>query len=173
MARKYKQVAQKRISSEVISGISDEEIQYVLFDRVWFRAGEINQNAMEFAATQSDGLRMVFHVTILDAEIGNGGFNQYFFNELDQFFDEQINGLGLIKATKHQDLLRLAASLRRREEQNAELQRLYEAQTMESFMATYEFTTLGECDQGWYALESALASSIVRYVRENAREFEL
>ena len=145
----------------------------MLFDRIWVKAAETNQMAMEFAAAQSAGIRMIFHVTILDGEIGNGGFNQYFFNELDRFVDEQMSGLGLIGAAKHQDVLRLAAAIRGIEMQNTELQKLYDTHTMESFMATYQITTLGECDQTWYDLDGLLSASIARYVRESVEEFEL
>jgi len=49
--------------------------------------------------------RVVYTISILDMEVNNGGFNQYFVNGYGQFARETIKGLELISACKTAEIL--------------------------------------------------------------------
>jgi hypothetical protein len=53
-------------------------------------------------------LQVVYLVSILDTQVNNGGFSQYFINGYGQFSKETIWALGKIKAAKFAELLQIA-----------------------------------------------------------------
>jgi hypothetical protein len=100
-----------------------------------------------------------FLVELLNFEVGNGGFVQYFANTKGEYVDETIAALNRIGAETHFDLFREAVDRWRRE--RAELEPLWE--TIEGFSRTYELSSLPELDDRWYASPiEALESAYIR-----------
>ena len=101
----------------------------------------------------------------MDGEIGNGGFNQYFFNGLDHNAKQQLEALSLIGATEHQKVFVEAFRIYDEEKQDEELQSHYSERTIESFFSTYAMTKLDKCDDEWYALNKEFDALLVKYIR--------
>lgn len=49
--------------------------------------------------------KVAYHIAILDEEVSNGGFNQYFVNGYGQFAKDTITSLKLIKANRSASIL--------------------------------------------------------------------
>ena len=73
----------------------------------WFHIIE-NDNWYNYIINLPDKERVTYLVVILDEEVNNGGFNQYFINGYGQFANPTVNALELIKAEKIAKLLKLA-----------------------------------------------------------------
>ena len=79
------------------------------------------------------GYEMVYTLFAMDGEIGNGGFNQYFYNGLDEDASQQLSALTKIGATQHIQIVQWAFIIHEQEKRNEELQRRYTANTIEAF----------------------------------------
>jgi hypothetical protein len=155
----------KKITREVIAAIPDDQLAQAMFDYIW------HKKTRQVVANLSLGFRAIYHLFALDGEIGNGGFNQYFFNRLDRDAEQQLEALELIQATKHQRIFRKAFKMHDKEKQNEELQRRYAERTIESFFSTYGMTKLDECDRAWYALDKEFDVLRVKFIRRHPELF--
>jgi len=112
-----------------------------------------------------------YTLNVLNAQISNGGFNQFFYNGYGEDIPKLLEYLSEIKAHKHLDILEKAIAIYNAEKQNLELQNLYSSKTLETFSASYKLTNLNDLDDEWYNIEQELFDSIVRYIRENPELF--
>jgi hypothetical protein len=159
-----RQVYQK-IENDIISRIPDNLLTWAMFDHILLKIGKDYEKTTQILAELPSGFSIVYHLFVLDGEIGNGGFNQYFFNGLDANAKQQFEALGLIEATEHQKVFLKAFRIHNDEKQNEELQSLYSQRTIETFFSTYEITTLDKCDDEWYELDKEFDSLLVKYIR--------
>src|SRR5262245_53384798 len=103
---------QKPITREVIDALPDNELPSVLWDYIWLKVGKNYKRLSQILGTLPQGFRVIYYLFILDAEIANGGFNQYFFNGLAETAELQSEALKRIGARKHQQIFRKAYRLR-------------------------------------------------------------
>jgi hypothetical protein len=157
----------EKITRDIIAGIPDDLLAWAMFDHIWLKVDKAYERTLQVLEELPSGFSVVYHLFTLNGEIGNGGFNQYFFNDLDKNAEQQLNALKLIKATKHQKVFQEAFKIRNEEKQDEELQRLYAERTIESFFSTYGMTTLDKCDEEWYALEKELNISLIQFIRNH------
>ena len=155
----------EKITRDVIDSISDDLLVGAIFDHIWLKVGQDYPRTYQILAALPPGFSVVFYIITLDGEIGNGGFNQYFFNGLDNYAEQQLAALELIEAIQHKYIFQQAFKIHDDEKQNQELQHRYEERTIEAFFSTYEITELGECDEAWYALDQELDALLIRFIR--------
>ena len=160
-----------KITQEVIAHVPDDLLAWAMFDYIRLRIGSDYERTLEVLAELPLGFAVIYHLFALDAEIRNGGFNQYFFNGLDRDAAHQFRSLELIGAVKHRQILQKAFTIHAQEKENEELQHRYSDQTIESFLSTYGMTKLDECDDAWYALEREFGSAIVEFIRAQPELF--
>lgn len=85
-----------------------------------FREGD---DPEELFSRLPKGYKYVSYVlNILNAQIFNGGFNQFFFNGYDATIAEQLEALALFKADKHKAIFERAIKIYEEEKQNNILQ---------------------------------------------------
>jgi hypothetical protein len=159
------------ITREVIAQVSDDLLPWAIFDYISLKVGKDGKRTFQILEKLPRGFHILYHLFALDGEIGNGGFNQYFFNGLDKWVEQQIEALKLIGATKHQRILQKAFEVYNQEKQNEELQKRYAERTLESFFSTYGMTKLGECDKKWYALDKEFDALLARFIRSHPELF--
>jgi hypothetical protein len=155
-----------KITRDIIATVSNDPLAWAVFDHIWFKAGKDFARTNQVLAELPAGFGVVYHLFALDGEIGNGGFNQYFFNGLDRDAEHQFEALRKIGAIQHQHVFLDAFSIRDRERQNKELQRRYAERTIESFFSTYGMTKLEKCDKEWYALDKEFDTLLIRLIRQ-------
>jgi hypothetical protein len=154
-----------QITRELIDALPDDQLAWAMHDHLWFRIGDETERTSQIVAELPAGYGVVYHLCALDGEVGNGGFNQYFFNGQDWAADVQIDALRRIGATRHMRIFRWAVRIHKQEKRNAELQRLYAQKTLVDFFASYEITRLIGCDDTWYALHSQFDALLAGYIR--------
>lgn len=155
----------QEITKEIIGKIPDDQLAWAIFDHILFKIGTDYEKSFQILAELPSGFSIVYHLFVLDGEICNGGFNQYFFNDLDNNAKQQLEALSLIEATEHKKLFLEAFRIHDEEKKDEELQSFYSDRTIESFFSTYEMTTLDKCDDKWYALDEVFKSLLVKYIR--------
>lgn len=161
----------KKITRDVIAAIPDDLLAWAMFDHIWLKVNKDYERTLQVLEELPLGFSVVYHLFALDGEIGNGGFNQYFFNGLDRDAEQQLEALRLIEATKHQKVFQKAFRIREEEKKNEELQRRYAERTIESFFSTYGMTVLEKCDEEWYALDEEFGASLIRFIRKHPELF--
>jgi len=92
----------KKITSEILTTIPDGLLAWAIHDHFRFKVGKDYERTRQVLTELPVGFSLVYDLFALDGEIGNGGFNQYFFNGLDRDVEQHFNALRLIEATKHQ-----------------------------------------------------------------------
>jgi hypothetical protein len=96
------------------------------------------------------GVQAVYTTWLVDAEVLNGGFNQYFFNVSGRFAGDALAGYELLGAEAYATVMR--AAIATFEADRDRLAPFYELHTLEAFSESYKHTDLGEVDQRYYAL---------------------
>jgi hypothetical protein len=113
---------------------------------------------------------MLWATQLVDNEVNNGGFNQFFFNASGNFVDEAIEGFRLIGAHERAEIVADAA--RRLLQDAPALRPFYEQRTMDAFMQSYAHTDLGRLDQAWYEAPEFFTQR-TSYIRAHPNEFVL
>lgn len=157
------------ITEEFINESSDADIELALMDFIWDIKLTDYDREYEIVTSLPDGLVMMYSTWILEAEVNNGGFNQYFYNSSNQFVDEAYEGLKTIGAVKHAELLKKAVDVFMSE---VDMQKeMREKGTIEAFSDSYKETKLNELDKLFYNLDEDLSNIRVKYIRNNIQKF--
>jgi hypothetical protein len=95
-------ISKIKITDNIIKTLTDEQLDELVYNK----AADLYLGTFgeQFADHERDKLlRDIFSLTVLDNEVKNGGFNQFFKSsgDLKQF---ALSGLRLINADRHADL---------------------------------------------------------------------
>ncbi|MEP2671574.1 MAG: DUF4375 domain-containing protein [Cyclobacteriaceae bacterium] len=129
-------ISKIKINPETIKNLTDEQLD----DFVYTKASDLylKTYGVTFKDNEKDKLlRDIFSLTVLDNEVKNGGFDQFFRNSED-LREFALNGLRLINADKHADLLEKAIVIHDKQEQDFKNKRN---------------TNLASLDENYYKLE--------------------
>ena len=97
-----------QITAASLHEVTADELPRVVFLRlIEVILKRDRDRAAQFAYVQSlsPGLQMLWGTTLLEEEVANGGFDQYFFNLSRCYADEAAAGLRLLDAPLHLELL--------------------------------------------------------------------
>lgn len=110
--------------------------------------------------------KVVYTIAILDMEVNNGGFNQYFINGYGQFARETINSLKKIGANKTAEILievlgriqnNLSDDTFRNNLLNGKIKDLYEDDILDNFLSFM--------DNQYYKYEDDIGALLGKYLR--------
>lgn len=150
--------------------MSDAEVEYSVFKALIPLISGGHDDEYEKFAALSRGLRMLWSTLLLDGEVNNGGFNQFFFNNSGQFAMDAVEGFRLIGAEQHAQLTEEAIALFFKEA--PKLRRFWRPRTLQGFSESYRHTQSGELDRRYYALADPSVLR-VQYIRAQPSEFEV
>src|SRR5215212_9399499 len=100
-----------QITAAVIAGLPDKRLAQVVFDHIRDKVGEDYGQLARVLAELPPGFSLIYQLYALNGEIETGGFNQYFFNGLDEYAAQQLEALRLIEAAEHLVILQEAQRL--------------------------------------------------------------
>ncbi len=140
------------LAPSVFAGIGDESVEQAILDFVEMKVGRNSKRQYKIVTALPFGIQAVYTTYFLDAEVRNGGFNQYFWNSTGQFAIEALDGLRFFGATDHARLLEGAVQTYMREAPI--LTRFRMRNTLKAFSTSYKATSLTEFDQPWYRFPS-------------------
>lgn len=159
----------RKLTPELLAALSSDEIGDAVVQHVHLRAAGSWGREAELIRTLPPGVRAIYATWLVDAEVNNGGFNQYFFNSSGQYAGEALRGYELLGADEYAAVMRSAIATF--EIDRARLEPFYEAHTLESFSESYRHTDLGEVDQRYYALGDRIYHSWAVFVRTHPEAF--
>lgn len=101
----------------------------------------------------------------MDAEVNNGGFNQFFYNPHGHLAGEALAGYELLGAEDYAEVMR--AAIATYETERDQLAPFHEAGTLEAFSESYAHTQLGDVDQRYGALGDRIYASWASAIRRH------
>ena len=150
------------LTPEMLTTISADEIGDAVVQHVHLRLGA-NVEPRDLVALPA-GIRAIYTTWTVDAEVLNGGFNQFFFNRDGALAGEALAGYELLGAEDYADVMR--AAIATYEAERDQLSRFHNERTLDAFSESYKHTELGGIDQRYYALGDAIYSVWAARVRD-------
>jgi len=170
---------EKKVETKIVKPIFTEEtinktIDNELLEKVWSnissKLSKDPEKEYESLLKLSKSEQAIYIIWNLEAEINNGGFNQYYFNSSGQFADLTPDALKLIKANKFSELVSRANNIYKKEHRKITK---HQDGTIEGFSKSYDDNPLNELDNEFYDLYKTekLGDLQIEYIRQNKNEF--
>ena len=140
----------RNLTPELLASLSADDVADAVVQHVQLRVGEDWEREPEVVRALPPGVRAIYTTWLVDAEVNNGGFNQFFFNSSGQYAGDALAGYELLGAEDYAAVMRGAIATY--EVERERLAPFYEEHTLESFRESYDHTELGDVDQRYYAL---------------------
>ncbi len=160
----------KKLTPEIITNIPDDKLEQAIMDNIdtYFENGE--HYTLDKISKLTKGQQAVFSTWWLEAEVNNGGFNQFYFNSSGQYAEMAEIGFKTIGAEKFSGLTLRANNLFT---ENKERLEEFDDGTMESFSESYKDNPLNDLDTEFYKLYDSenISDLRIKYIRENNKEF--
>jgi len=156
------------LDEETLGAIEDAKLEQAIVDFVIHKIGEDFDHEYELVTALPAPIQDVYTTWVLENEVENGGFNQYFWNSSGQFAEEVSAGLDRMEAHAHADIVRNAMNtILAAGEAWGKFRR---TGTLEAFSGSYDESTLAELDR---AFEEAgpLSPLRIRYIRRRPSAF--
>jgi hypothetical protein len=159
-----------KLTAKIIKSTPDYQLEQVIIDYIQTKLSD-EESELSILSKMSSGFQAVYSTWILDSEVNNGGFNQFFTNSSGQFAEMALESLKLLGAIEHYSVLQKAIEIHEMEKRNPKLQDLYGQRTAEAFSASYQETKLDECDSAFYNLGNQLSELRLQYIRSHPKDF--
>lgn len=157
------------LDPDVLSEIPDDKLEQAIVDYVSIKIGDDWENMEETIDALPTSFRGFFVTWMLEAEVNNGGFNQFFWNSYGYWAEDAISALEDYGAKDHAEITKKAVAMFLSEADSH--RKFREVGTLEAFSESYKHTDLGDLDNEFYALEESLSELRIAYVRRNPDKF--
>jgi hypothetical protein len=161
---------QTPLTEQIIDTTSDDMLLEVVYDNLFRKLSAAYDKEYEIVLSWNKSRQAIYMISRLEAEVNNGGYNQFYFNSSGQFAAALPEALKLVGATKFADLTERANSTFVKEKS-----KITEDQdgTVEGFSKSYENNPLNKFDEEFYKLNEVenLQKIQVDYIRKNKKEF--
>ena len=160
----------KKLSAEILNSISDDNLEQTVFDNIYEIIGVDYANEFTNVRKLTKGQQAVFSTWIIEGEVNNGGFNQFYFNSSGQYAEMAALGFKTIGAEKYSNLAYRANKIYN---ENKDRLEEFDDGTMESFSESYKDNPLNDLDTEFYKLEDIekIGKLRIKYIRNNIAEF--
>ncbi|WET68827.1 DUF4375 domain-containing protein [Sphingobacterium sp.] len=161
---------QTPLTEQIIDTTSDDMLLEVVYDNLFRKLSAAYDKEYEIVLSWNKSRQAIYMISQLEAEVNNGGYNQFYFNSSGQFAAALPEALKLVGAPKFADLTERANSTFEKEKS-----KITEDQdgTVEGFSKSYENNPLNKFDEEFYKLHDVenLQKIQVDYIRKNKKEF--
>ena len=143
-----------------------EDVLKAAIDQIWYGANIYEDEATlkKTLAPATPGQRAIFAASWYEAEVNNGGHDQFFFNSTGILWEEALAGLALLGADAHRSLLeRAVAQFPGHRPSKDRFQRQKQLEKVDS-------DVLDKLDDEFYALDS-IELHMRRYIEAHPEEF--
>lgn len=160
----------RELTPALLAGISADEVGDVVLQHVALAVAERGEDGRDDIVRRlPPGTQAIYTTWLVDMEVNNGGFNQFFFNPHGRFAGLALAGYELLGAEEYAAVMR--AAIATHEAERRTMARYYEAGTLEAFSESYRHTALAEVDQRYYALGDRIYDTWAKFVRSRPELF--
>ena len=158
------------LTADILSEIPDADLELAVVDYIQdVKLRGDYSNEYDIISELSAGQQAVYTTWILEAEVNNGGFTQYFFNTNAQFLDEVLAGLKLIRADGFYRITQKAIEIYKSDHQK--YAEAHGDNSVEAFLGLYNGGNLEESDKAFFSYPDNLSQLRITYIREHPAEF--
>ena len=160
----------KEFTEQDIDTISDDKILQSVFDNLSEKQPSDYEKEYETVMSWNEARQAIYIIWILEAEVNNGGFNQFYFNSSGQFYKRLPGALKLVGADQFANLTERANQIY---EENKDRLEEFDDGTMESFSDSYKDNPLNDLDTEFYELYKSenLEQIQVKFIKSNKSKF--
>ena len=160
----------KELTKQIIDTTEDENLLQVVFDNLSEKQPTDYEKEYETVMSWNKSRQAIYMIWLLEGEVNNGGYNQFYFNSSGQFYKYLPEALRLVGAPKFAYLTEKANMTF--EKENAKITK-YQDGTIEGFSKSYDDNPLNDFDTEFYELYQTenLQQIQVDFIRKNKKEF--
>ncbi len=160
----------KELTEQIIDTTSDENLLQMVFDNLSEKQPADYEKEYETVMSWNKSRQAIYMIWALEAEVNNGGYNQFYFNSSGQFYMHLPDALRLVGANKFADLTEKANKTF--ENENEKITKHRDG-TIEGFSKSYDDNPLNDFDSEFYDLYKIenLQQIQVDFIRKNKKEF--
>lgn len=155
----------KVLSPKIINTIADDDLEQAIIDYIDVKVGKNYHNQYQIVTSMSKGFQAIYTTWWVEAEVNNGGFDQYFFNSTQQFALEALEGFIEIGAVRNATLMGKAIQIAIRKV--PEMKKYREEGALDAFSETYKTTELTQLDDEFFEYPEDLSRLRIDYIRRN------
>lgn len=164
-----REVKYPKLTPEILKSIPDTELESAVIDYIYSKIGNDYENDFKIVTSLPKEFQTIYATWWVEAEVNNGGFNQYFWNSAGQFSNQALEGYKLLNANSHAELMAEAIKIHR--EQEPKLKKFKEKDTMEAFSESYKDNPLNKCDDKFDKLTEDAGALRIKFIREHPELF--
>jgi hypothetical protein len=160
----------RNLTPGILAGVPADEVGDAVVHHVAWCLAAAGEEARETVIRAlPPGTQAIYTTYLVDLEVNNGGFNQFFFNRGDEFAGLALAGYELLGAEEYSAVMR--AAIATRETERARMAPYYEANSLKAFSELCRHTALNEIDGRYYSLGDQITDVWARFVRSSPELF--
>ena len=160
----------KKLTEQMIDTTSDDNLLQVVFDNLSERQPTDYEKEYETVMGWNKSRQAIYIIWALEAEVNNGGYNQFYFSSSGKFYKHLPEALRLVGAANFADLTKRANDTF--EKENPKITQ-HQDGTLEGFSKSYDDNPLNKFDDEFYELYKTenLQQIQVDFIRKHITEF--
>jgi hypothetical protein len=157
------------LTPAVLASIPDDKLEQAVFDYALSKINGRYEHERQIVAELASGVRALYITSLVEEEVENGGFNQYYWNSSGQFAADAPQAFEYFAARKHAALMREANAIWLKE--RPAMQKYKARGTIQAFSDSYKETKLGPLDDRYYKLSDDLSKLRIAKIRSEPAAF--
>jgi hypothetical protein len=160
----------KKLTAALINQTKDDKLLQLVFDNLISKMAKDLSDEYPVIISLNKSQQAIYMIGVLQAEVENGGFNQYYYNSAGKFAKLTPGALMLVGANRFAQLVSRANKTFETENKNI---KKHQDGTLEGFSKSYNNNPLNKLDNEFYALEKKenLESLQIAYIRKHKEDF--
>lgn len=158
------------LTAEIMDNTPDNKLLQVVYDNVLKKLPKDYSKEYETVMKWNKSRQAIFWIWMLEVEVCNGGFNQFYFNSIGKYAEFIPDALRLVGAPSHAELVQQANDTFRQDHS-----KITEEQddTLEGFSKSYEDNPLNVYNKLFYEVEEreSVRQKMTTYIRNHPSEF--
>ena len=159
-----------QLTEKIIDNTSDDDLLQVVFDNLSQKQAEDFEDEYEIVSSWNDSRQAIYMIWLLEGEVNNGGYNQFYENSNGQFYNDLPDALKLVGANGFAKLMQRANETFQKE--NRQITQ-HQDGTVEGFIKSYENNPLNQLDDEFYDLykKEDLQQIQINFIRKHKTDF--
>src|SRR5262245_48687057 len=157
------------LTEEILRSIPDAQLEQAIFDYASLKIGDNYNRELTVVRSLAPGVQALYATWLIEAEVNNGGFNQFFWNSSGAFAEDAVTGFELFGLSDLAALTRDAIGIHAAEAK--EIDRFKQQNTIEAFSESYKHSKLGPLDDRFYEINETISPARIKRIRERPQLF--
>jgi hypothetical protein len=139
----------KKLTSQTIDTIEERKLEQAVVGNIVAKMLSDLSDEYDIVMKLSKSQQAIYVIWLVESEVNNGGFNQFFYNSSREFAEYMVEAFTTIGAVKFSNLVQQAYETYKREKEKISKQ---QDGSSEGFSKSYEKNPLNKYDDEFYAL---------------------